>query len=106
MILEFWSIALITCSLVTLFLGTAGTAAALQVMRRWDPGSDSERQIRLEERVWLTATLVQFALVVQVVSALMFIYAADYFATVLRGAMCAAGSLRRTAMGCLHSGSN
>jgi hypothetical protein len=93
MILEFWSIALITCSLVTVFLGVAGAAAALQVIRRWDLGSDSERQIRLEERVWLAAALVQFGLVVQVVSALIFIYAADYFATVLKGAMCAAGSL-------------
>ena len=99
MILEFWSIALITCSLVTVFLGIAGAAAALQVIRRWDLGSDSERQIRLEERVWLAATLVQFGLVVQVVSAVIFIYAADYFATVLKGAMCAAGSLTANVYG-------
>ncbi len=99
MILEFWSIALITCSLVTVFLGIAGAAVALQVLRWWDLGSDSERQIRLEERVWLAAALVQFGLVVQVVSALIFIYAAAYFATVLKGAMCAAGSLTANVYG-------
>jgi len=93
MILESWSIALITCSLVTVFFGAIGAATALQVVRFWDPGSDAEQQIRLEERVWLAATLVQFGLAVQVISALIFIYAADYFATILKGAMCAAGSL-------------
>ncbi len=99
MILESWSIALITCSLVSVVFGAIGAAMALQVVRFWDPGSDSEQQIRLEERVWLAATLVQFGLVVQVISALIFIYAADYFATILKGAMCAAGSLTANAFG-------
>lgn len=93
MIFESWSIALITCSAITVVLGFVGSLSALRVIRFWDAGSDSERQIDLEERVWLTATLTQFALVVQIVSALIFIYAAGYFATVLKGAMCAAGAL-------------
>ena len=93
MILESWSIALITCSVVTNSFGLIGTVTALRLLRYWDIGSDSERQIRLEEQIWLTATLVQFGLVVQIISAGIFIYAADYFATVLKGAMCAAGSL-------------
>jgi hypothetical protein len=93
MIIESWSIALITCALVTVVFGAIGAVTALQVVRYWDPGSDTERQINLEERVWLAATLVQFGLVVQVISAVIFIYAADYFATILTGAMCAAGSL-------------
>lgn len=99
MILESWSIALITCSLVTVVFGAVGAVTALQVMRWWDLGSDSERQIKLEERVWLAATLVQFGLAVQIVSAVIFIYAADYFATVLKGAMCAAGSLTANVYG-------
>lgn len=93
MILESWSIALITCSVVTIIFGIVGAVTALQVLRYWDIGSDSEQQIRLEERIWLAATLVEFGLVVQIISAVLFIYAADYFATVLTGAMCAAGSL-------------
>ena len=93
MILETWSIALITCSLVVVTLGLVGAAAALRILTHWDIGSDSELQIRLEERTWLVATLVQFGLAVQIISAVMFIYAADHFATVLKGAMCAAGSL-------------
>ncbi|MGI9536149.1 MAG: hypothetical protein ACR2PB_03700 [Desulfocapsaceae bacterium] len=93
MILESWSIALITCSVVTFIFGVVGAVTALQVLRYWDIGSDSEQQIRLEEQIWLAATLVEFGLVVQIISAIIFIYAADYFATVLTGAMCAAGSL-------------
>jgi hypothetical protein len=93
MILESWSIALITCSAVVIIFGLVGAATALRLLKDWDLGSDSELQIKLEERIWLVATLVQFGLVVQIISALLFIYAADYFATVLKGAMCAAGSL-------------
>ena len=99
MILESWSIALITCSAVTIVFGIIGAATALRLLRYWDLGSDSERQIRLEEKVWLTAALVQFALVVQIISAVLFVYAADYFATVLKGAMCAAGSLSANVYG-------
>lgn len=93
MILESWSIALIVCSTVTIIFGCLGALIALRVIRLWDLGSDSERQIRLEEQIWLTATLVQFGLVIQLISALLFIYAAAYFATLLKGAMCAAGAL-------------
>lgn len=99
MILDSWSIALITCSVITLVLGAVGSASGVRVIRSWDPGSDTELQIGLEERVWLAATLAQFALVVQVVSALLFIYAAGFFATILKGAMCAAGSLTANGYG-------
>lgn len=99
MILESWSIALITCSAITLVLGLVGSLSAARVIRYWDRGSDSERQIGLEEQIWLAATLIQFALVVQVISALIFIYAAGYFATILKGAMCAAGSLTANGYG-------
>lgn len=99
MILESWSIALITCSAVVIIFGLVGAATALQLLKDWDLGSDSELQIKLEERIWLVATLVQFGLVVQIISAILFIYAADYFATVLKGAMCAAGSLTANGYG-------
>ena len=99
MILESWSIALITCSAVTLIFGLIGASTALRVVRSWDVGSDSALQIRLEERIWLAATLVQFGLVVQIVSVVIFVYAADYFATILTGAMCAAGALSANAYG-------
>jgi hypothetical protein len=99
MILESWSIALITCSAVVIIFGLVGAATALRLLARWDLGSDAELQIRLEERIWLVATLVQFGLVVQIISAILFIYAADYFATVLKGAMCAAGSLTANGYG-------
>lgn len=99
MIFESWSIALITCSAITLILGLVGAVSAVRVILSWDSGSDAESQILLEEQVWLAATLTQFGFVVQVVSALIFIYAAGYFATILKGAMCAAGSLTANGYG-------
>ncbi|MBT8346036.1 MAG: hypothetical protein HKP52_00390 [Desulfofustis sp.] len=99
MILESWSIALITCSAVVIIFGLVGAATSLRLLKHWNLGSDSELQIKLEERIWLVATLVQFGLVVQIISAILFIYAADYFATVLKGAMCAAGSLTANGYG-------
>lgn len=99
MILETWSIALITCSAVTLIFGLIGAVTALRVIRYWDAGSDSALQIGLEEQIWLASTLVQFGLVVQIVSLVIFVWAADYFASILTGAMCAAGSLTANSYG-------
>ena len=59
MILESWSIALITCSAVVIIFGLVGAATALRLLKDWDLGSDSELQIKLEERIWLVATLVR-----------------------------------------------
>jgi hypothetical protein len=93
MIFDSWSIALLTCSAVTLFLGLIGCRTGLRILRHWDMASDSELQIRLEEEIWLSATLVQFGLIIAFFGALMLIFAANHYATILKGAMCATGAL-------------
>ncbi|GAB4337751.1 MAG: hypothetical protein Kow0089_09200 [Desulfobulbaceae bacterium] len=93
MFLDSWSIALGICGLVVLFLMTYAARSAVRVLLYWDPASDSNRQIRLENEIWLTSTLVEYALAVQVVSLAVFVLAADHFSGSIVGAMCATGSL-------------
>ena len=93
MFLNSWSIALIICGLVVLFLMGYAARSGIRVLLFWDPESDSNRQIRLENEIWLTSTLVEYALGVQVVSLIVFVLAADYFSQSIVGAMCATGSL-------------
>jgi hypothetical protein len=93
MFLNSWSIALLICGLLVLFLIGLAARSAVRVLLYWDPGSDSNRQIRLENEIWLTSTLVEYALGVQIVSLVVFVLAADYFSQSIVGAMCATGSL-------------
>ncbi|MCL7486580.1 MAG: hypothetical protein M8357_00200 [Desulfobulbaceae bacterium] len=93
MFLDSWSIALVTCGLVVLFLMIFAARSAVRVLFYWDPDSDSNRQIRLENEIWLTSTLVEYALAVQVISLVVFVLAADHYSQSIVGAMCATGSL-------------
>ncbi len=99
MILDSWSIALVTGSAVTLFIGCAGARTGLRIFRHWDSSSDSALQIKLEEEIWLSAVLVQFGLIIAVFGSLMLIFAANHYATILKGAMCATGALIANAYG-------
>lgn len=93
MFLDSWSIALLICGIVVLFMMGFAARSAVRVLIYWDPKSDSNRQIRLENEIWLTSTLVEYALAVQVISLVVFILAADHYSQAIVGAMCATGSL-------------
>lgn len=93
MFLNSWSVALTLLSLVVLILSAIAARTAISVLRHWDPASDSNRQIRLENETWLSSTLVQYAMGFQVLSLILFVLAADNFSKVIGGAMCATGSL-------------
>ena len=99
MLTDAWSIGLLSCSAVTLFLLLVGVKTGWRIFRFWNADSDSELQIRLEEEVYLSAVLVEFGFAVQLLSVLMLVLAADYFSTILVGAMCAAGSLTANGYG-------
>lgn len=92
MLVNGWAIALMICSASILFLGFRAGWCGVKVVRFWDDGADTSRQIRLEEEVWLTSALMKYALLVQVVSLVMLVLAADAFSEVLVGAMCATGA--------------
>lgn len=77
---------------VTLMLALAA-GFALQVVRHWDITSGSERQLELERRTYLIATLVTWSFAAAAISLLLFVYNAEQMATQFVGAMCATGVL-------------
>ncbi len=93
MFLNIWSLALTLCSVVVLFLLLIAGRTAVRVLRFWDPASDSNRQISLESEIWLSSTLVAYALAFQILTLILFVIAADQFSGAIVGAMCATGSL-------------
>lgn len=93
MFLNSWSIALIICGLVVLLLMGFAAISGVRVLLYWNPDSDANQQIRLENEIWLTSTLVEYVLGVQIISLLLFVLAADYYSQSITGAMCATGSL-------------
>jgi len=93
MLLSSWSIALFLCGLIVLFLMGFAARSAVRVLLFWDLKSDSNRQIRLENEIWLTSTLVEYALAIQIISLIVFVLAADFYSHSIAGAMCATGSL-------------
>lgn len=99
MFLNTWSIGLCLLSIIVLFLMVLASRTSVNVLLYWDPSSDSNRQIRLENETWLASSLVQNAMVLQVVSVILFVLAADKFSAVITGAMCATGSLLANAYG-------
>ena len=99
MLTDAWSIGLLSCSMVTLFLSLIGVKTGWRIISFWDMDSGSELQIRLEEEVYLSAVLVEFGFAIQLLSVLMVVLAADYFSNILVGAMCATGALTANSYG-------
>ena len=92
MFLNSWAIALLVCSLTTILFGAGAVRTGVRVLRYWDAGADSARQIQLENETWLSAVLVEYGLLLQMVSLLLLVLAADSFSQILVGAMCATGA--------------
>lgn len=92
-------IALQTLSLLVLLSFGWGAFWAWRILEGWDPESASERQLRLEQRVWLLSAVVSRACLAQGLSLALFLHTADSLHRILPGAMCAAGSLNANAYG-------
>lgn len=86
-------IALLLASGLSLFMLLAASPFAVQVIRHWDIASGSERQLKLERLTYLFSTLVAFVCLVQILSALLFVFNADKMSVMFVGAMCAVGAL-------------
>ncbi len=93
MFLNSWSLGLTLAGLIILFLGVFACRTAVRVLRFWDPQSDSNLQIKLENEIWLASTLVEYGLGFQILTVVLFVLAADTFCQVIVGAMCATGAL-------------
>ncbi len=92
MLIQSWSVALTISSISILFLGLVALLTGIGVLRYWDNGADTVRQIQLESRTWLTSALMEYGLVFQLLSLLLLVLAADGFSSLLVGAMCATGA--------------
>ena len=61
------------------------------ILARWDFGSYSERQFRLERRAYLVMTILLFVFVVKFLLLIYFVFVIDKLSLLVPGAMCAAG---------------
>jgi hypothetical protein len=86
-------IALLLSSAISVLALAASAPFALEVIRRWDIRSGSERQLALERRTYLFSTLLAFVLAVQLASVLLFVFNAEKMSAMFVGAMCAVGTL-------------
>jgi len=93
MFLNSWSLGLTLAALIVLALGIFAGRTAIRVLRYWNPSSDSNLQIKLENEIWLASTLVEYGLGFQIITLILFVLAADTFCQVIVGAMCATGAL-------------
>lgn len=92
MFLNPWSLALLVVTVATLFLAIGSSYTACRVLLFWDQDSDSEKQIGLESEIWLNSALTELGLAVQILSLVLLVLAAESYASVLAGAMCATGA--------------
>lgn len=99
MFLNSWSLGLTLAALIILLLGVFACRTAVRVLRHWDPSSDSNLQIKLENEIWLASTLVEYGLGFQILTLVLFVLAADTFCQVIVGAMCATGALLANSFG-------
>ena len=93
MFLNSWSLGLTLAGLIVLALGVFAGRTAVRVLRYWNPSSDTNLQIKLENEIWLASTLVEYGLGFQIITLILFVLAADTFCQVIVGAMCATGAL-------------
>lgn len=92
-------IALLLASTLCVLALVASTPFAIDLIRRWDSGSGSALQIRLERRTYLFSTLLAFVLVVQLAATLLFVFNGEKMSVMFVGAMCAVGTLNMNPYG-------
>lgn len=93
MILHPGIMALLLGTAASIFLLAVGAVVGVRVLRGWEAGSGSERQLRLERQTHLATAAVKLALIFTTLSIFLFIYTADDLHRLIVGAMCATGSL-------------
>jgi hypothetical protein len=93
MLLNSWSITLLVISAASFFLAGGAARTAIRILRFWDAEADTARQIELENETWLSALLMEYGMVLQLVGLLLLVLATDSYSEILIGAMCATGAI-------------
>lgn len=99
MILHPGILALLTGSLLALLMVLYAAGLGIKILLRWDFQSSSAGQLRLERQTHLISTIVNYALVFELLSGLLYIYTLDDLHPLFVGAMCATGSLNANPVG-------
>jgi hypothetical protein len=92
-------IALLLASALCVLALVGSAPFAIEVIRRWDIRSGSERQLQLERRTYLFSTLLTLVLALQLAAVLLFVFNAEKMSGMFVGAMCAVGTLNVNAFG-------
>lgn len=99
MILHPGILALLLGASISLVMLTGGAGLGLTIARHWRPELADERQLALERRSYLVATLVQWGIGFETISLLLFLYTLDNLHPLFVGAMCATGTLNANPVG-------
>ncbi len=97
--LNLWLLARVLQTAVAAALCVAGGILGFQVARRWRPGQSSEAQLALERQAELAASVLQVALLLEILGLGLAVFVADHLVGSIRGAMCAFGVLASAPMG-------
>jgi hypothetical protein len=92
-------LALLAGSALVVLLSASAAVSAFQILRRWQPQSGEEGQLRLERKTYLVSVLLAYVFGFELLSFFLFIHTADGLSRYFTGAMCAAGSLNVNGFG-------
>jgi hypothetical protein len=92
-------LALLLVSAVIVLMVIVAAAFAFHLLRHWDIGSGSERQLSLERRTYLISTLMTWVFAFELLTLVLFVYTAESLSGQFVGAMCATGVLNANAWG-------
>jgi hypothetical protein len=94
MLADHWVIAQIIGQVSSFFLILIALLHSATIIHNWDPASASEKQLLLERKTYLVSTLIKYVLIFQVVSLILFLVTANnHLPGLIKGAMCATGTL-------------
>jgi hypothetical protein len=97
--LNLWILARVTQAGVGTLLCLVGVVLGLRMATQWQAGQSSERQLALERQAELVASVMQVALMLEVLGLGLAVFVTDHLVGGIRGAMCAFGVLSSTPTG-------
>jgi hypothetical protein len=99
MILNPWVISMYVGILGMALLYSYALTISAQIVRYWDINSMEEGQLILERKAYLSSTIIQYGLGIEIVSIVLFYMTLESMAEVIPGAMCATGALKANIYG-------
>jgi len=94
--LNIWVLVRVVQAATAAGLGWLGMVVGLRIALRWRDGQSSEMQLALERQAELAGSVMQVALLLEVLGLALALQVADHLVGGIRGAMCAFGVLAST----------